>query len=161
MALGFTKPAEDDPEAVERAAAAEKIDNWDAEVLTALMGTPQGRYLIERYLDFCCEGQELYLDDGDALGMAKRDGMAKAGRWWRIKLEQHCPDRLLQMIRERRGRMGRQEAAIKAREAAREVPEPSELSPIEAMADEQRREADEEAARAAKAGKGGKKKGDR
>jgi len=151
LALKLKNPAEEDPEGAERAAAAEKIEGWDAEVCNALMGTPQGRYLLERFFDFCCEGQDLYLFDGDELGMACRDGMARAGRWWRIKFEEHCPDLYLRMIRERRSRMGREKAAIEAREKAREPDELRELSPIEAMADQQRREADEEAARVAKA----------
>ena len=149
MAVDFL-PLDDDPAAAERAAAAERIEQWDAEVISNLMGTPQGRYLMERFLDYCCEGQELYRDDGDALGMAKRDGMGRAGRWWRIKIEEHCPDMLLRMIRERRSRMARAQKAVAAREALHKPEEPGELSPIEAMADEQRRVADEEAAAAAK-----------
>lgn len=136
--------ASDDPRP--RQTEAERIAEWDGKVLNDLMSTPQGRFWVERHLDFCCEGRDLYLNDGDALGMAMRDGLARAGRKLRIELEEHCPDRLLQMVRERRGRLARAQAAIAAREAVPE--EPATLSPIEAMADEQKRLADEEAERA-------------
>jgi hypothetical protein len=131
---------------------AERIARWDAEVCNHLMGTPQGRFLMERFLDFCCEGRDLYLNDGDALGMAMRDGMARAGRWWRVMLEAHCPDLYMRMIRERRGRAARAEQLLKAKEAEAQADglTPSG-TPIEAMADEQERQAAEEAARQAKA----------
>lgn len=142
-----------------RETEAERIGRWDAEVCVSLMSTPQGRFMMERFLDFCCEGQELYRDDGDALGMAKRDGTARAGRWWRVMLEQHCPDRFLQMVRERRGRIARAQAAVAQREAARQPDdEQSGVTPIEAMADEQRRIGEEEAAAAARKAKQPKKK---
>jgi hypothetical protein len=126
---------------------AERIARWDAEVVSNMMSTPQGRFLMERFLDFCSEGQELYRDDGDALGMAKRDGSARAGRWWRIMIEEHCPDRYLQMVRERRSRIARISAELRSAETAREPETDDTLSPIEAMADEQRRLAAEEAER--------------
>lgn len=132
----------------------ERIYEWDHEVLTALMNTPQGRYFVDRYLDFCCEGRDLYLNDGDALGMAMRDGLARAGRWWRIQLEEHCPDRYLQMVRERRSRIARAQAALAAEEAARSPQDRHDgMTPIERMADEQLRAAEEEAEAARKAEK--------
>src|ERR1700687_5899430 len=99
-----------------RQSEAERIAEWDGKVLNDLMSTPQGRYFVERHLDFCCEGRDLYLNDGDALGMAMRDGLARAGRKLRIELEEHCPDRLLQMVRERRGRIARAQAELARRE---------------------------------------------
>jgi hypothetical protein len=131
---------------------AERIAEWDADVCTHLMSTPQGRYFVERFLEFCCEGRDLYLNDGDALGMAKRDGLAAAGRWWRIKLEEHCADRYLQMIRERRSRMARKQAELDAQEAQDEA-EHDGVTPIERMADEQSRLAAEEAEARASKGK--------
>ena len=157
MPLEFLPVDEEASGAAKRDAEADRIAAWDAEVCNNLMSTPQGRYWVERLLDYCCEGQELYHDDGDALAMAKRDGLAKAGRWVRIMLEAHCPDRLLQMIRERRGRMARAQAAVAAREATRKPEQPSEISPIEAMADEQQRQANEEAAAEARKPKPKKK----
>jgi hypothetical protein len=151
LAIKFTAPDSNDPEAGKRAEEADRVEHWDSEALNAFMGTPQGRYLMERFLDYSCEGRDLYLNDGDALGMAMRDGLARAGRWWRIKLEQHCPDRFLQMVRERRGRIARAQAAMKAKEAtAQPESEPSGITPIEEMADEQQRIAAEEAAAAAR-----------
>lgn len=130
---------------------AERIARWDAEVCHHLMSTPQGRFLMERFLDFCCEGRDLYLNDGDALGMAMRDGMARAGRWWRVMLEEHCPDLFLRMVRERRGRFARAAAALKKQEAEAEADglTPSG-TPIEALADDQERQAAEEQARRTK-----------
>ena len=72
-----------------RETEAERVSRWDAEVCNSLMSTPQGRFFVERYLEFCCEGRDLYLNDGDALGMAMRDGLARAGRWLRTQLEEH------------------------------------------------------------------------
>jgi hypothetical protein len=136
----------------------ERIARWDAEVLNNLMSTPQGRYWVERHLDFCCEGRDLYLNDGDALGMAMRDGLARAGRKLRIELEEYCPDLLLRMVRERRARLGRAVAELAKREAAEREPAVSEHgTPIEAMADEQARVAAEEAERAARKAKPKKK----
>lgn len=137
-----------------RETEAQRVARWDAQVLTGLMSTPQGRYFVERFLDFCCEGRDLYLNDGDALGMAMRDGLARAGRYLRIALEEHCPDQLLRMVRERRGRFARAQAEIAAREAAQAAPaEDQFLSPIELMADEQARLAAEEAERETRKGK--------
>ena len=62
---------------------------------------------MEGVRDYRCGGRGLYLYDGDALGIAMRDGMARAGRWWRAKLREHCPDLFLRMIRERRSRLSR------------------------------------------------------
>lgn len=134
-----------------RETEAQRIARWDAEVCTNLMGTPQGRYWVERYLEFCCEGRDLYLNDGDALGMAMRDGLARAGRYLRIQLEEHCPDRLLQMIRERRSRLARAQAAVAAQEAAKQPEDTHDgLTPVERMADEQARLAAEQAEREAR-----------
>ncbi len=162
MALEFTAGIEEeDPEKTAADKAAEQIQHWDAEVCSNLMATPQGRYWVERFLDFCCEDAELYRDDGDALGMAKRDGLAKAGRYVRVQLEAHCPDRLLQMIRERRSRFARAQAAVAKREAARR-PEVAtatdQVGPLDAAADRQREEFDREEAARVKAAK--KPKGD-
>ena len=160
MPLEFTAGIEEeDPEKTAADKAAEQIQHWDAEVCSNLMSTPQGRYWVERFLDFCCEDAELYRDDGDALGMAKRDGLAKAGRWIRIQLEAHCPDRLLQMIRERRGRTARTRSAIAEREAAAEPAEAQlrGITPIEELADEQARQAAEDAERERRKAKAEKK----
>lgn len=147
----------DADEGAPRQSESDRIAQWDAEVCTNLMSTPQGRYWVERHLDFCCEGRDLYLNDGDALGMAMRDGLARAGRYLRIQIEEHCPDRMVQMIRERRSRLARAQAAIKEREAAAEPGETTAgLSPVEAMADEQARLAAEEAEAEARKPKKGK-----
>ena len=142
-----------------RETEAERVSRWDAEVCNSLMSTPQGRFFVERYLEFCCEGRDLYLNDGDALGMAMRDGLARAGRWLRTQLEEHCADRYLQMIRERRGRTARTRSAIAEREAAAEPAEAQlrGITPIEELADEQARQAAEDAERERRKAKAEKK----
>jgi hypothetical protein len=92
---------------------------------------------MERFLDYCCEGRDLYLNDGDA----RRH--ARAGRWWRVMLEEHCPDLFLRVIGERRGHMARAAAALKEKEKEKEAEaEASGLTqsgtPIEARADDWR-----------------------
>jgi hypothetical protein len=59
----------------------------------------------------------LYLDDGDALGMAKRDGRADIGRYLETQLQEYVPDQFVRMIRERRTRMERDAEKQKAAEA--------------------------------------------
>ena len=104
----------------ERTAArrAGEPENWDQKVVAELMATPQGRYWMERLLDLCGARHPLYNHDGDALGMAWRDGRADIGRYLETQLEQYCPDLYLRMIRERRARIER-ERAKQAREDAR------------------------------------------
>ena len=160
MALDFQQPGEEASAAEKRAAEAEKLVEWDAKVINDLMSTPQGRHWVDRHLDFCCEGRDLYLNDGDALGMAMRDGLARAGRKLRVEIEAYCPDLYLRMVRERRGRMARAQAAVTKREAAATPAEPqSAAATIEDMADEQlRAAAAEEAAAKSKPKPGAKKK---
>jgi hypothetical protein len=101
----------------EAASEAGRVRHWDEEVLTALMNTPQGRFWVERLLDLCGVGRPLYLDDGDALGMAKRDGRADIGRYLETQLQEYVPDQFVRMIRERRTRMERDAEKQKAAEA--------------------------------------------
>ena len=156
MAIDLRPGDEEGAAAEKRAAEADRTAEWDEKVLADLMSTPQGRHWVERFLDYCCEGQELYREDGDALAMAKRDGLAKAGRYVRIQIETYCPDRMLQMIRERRSRMARARAALREASVA-EAPADG-FTPIEALADEQLRTAAAEAAAAERGKRGGKKK---
>ena len=151
MALEFQPPADDASDADKRASEADKLAEWDAKVITDLMSTPQGRHWVDRHLDFCCEGRDLYLNDGDALGMAMRDGLARAGRKLRVEIETYCADLYLRMVRERRGRMARAQAAVAKREASARPSEPqSGAATIEELADEQLRAgpAEEAAAKA-------------
>jgi hypothetical protein len=83
-------------------------ETWDEKVLTALMTTPQGRYWMERLLEFCNVGGSAYHWDGDTAAAMKRDGMADVGRYLERELQTYCPDLYVRMIRERRGRAERQ-----------------------------------------------------
>ena len=114
-----------------------KLDDWDRAVWSAIMADSKSRYTIERLLDRCGSRQQRYLNDGDALGAAWRDGRASIGDFIEGELERFCPDLLLKMIRERRARLGR---AIKAqRDAEAAEPKPfTGVTDIERMADAQR-----------------------
>lgn len=98
--------ADDDDRTAARRAG--DTETWDAKALTDLMSTPQGRYWMERLLDLTGARSALYGNDGDALGMAWRDGKAEIGRFVETQLETYCPDLYLRMIRERRARIERQ-----------------------------------------------------
>jgi hypothetical protein len=114
-----------------------KLDDWDRAVWSSIMADSKSRYTIERLLDRCGSRQQRYLNDGDALGAAWRDGRASIGDFIEGELERFCPDLLLKMIRERRARLGR---AIKAqRDAEAAEPKPFQgVTDIERMADAQR-----------------------
>lgn len=100
-------------------------DTWDEQVLTGIMQTPQGRFWMERLLDLTGARMALYGNDGDALGMAWRDGKAEIGRWLETQLETYCPDLYLRMIRERRTRMERQASKITREQTRRDGPQHS------------------------------------
>lgn len=137
--------ADDDRTAARRAGEPE---NWDQKVVTDLMDTPQGRFWMERLLDLCGAHHPVYAHDGDALGMAFRDGKADIGRYLETQLEEHCPDLMLRMIRERRARFARQQEKL-AREQARrdaETTAHSGVTSVEELADQQRAEAEAEQA---------------
>lgn len=122
----------------EAASEAGRVRHWDEEVLTSLMNTPQGRYWMERLLDICCVGQEMYHWDGDALGMAKRDGMAQVGRYLETQLQEYVPDQFVRMIRERRTRLEREKEKQKAAEATASTI-PKDGSWVDKMAEEAER----------------------
>jgi hypothetical protein len=121
----------------EAKAEADQTRDWDAEVLNGLMGSPKGRYWMERLLDRCGSRQPRFLGDGDALGAAKRDGKAEIGDFLEDQLEQHCPDRFLQMIRDRRARLGRLRKKIEDDEALQRRQPAKGLTTIDEMADAQ------------------------
>lgn len=141
----------------ERTAArrAGEPENWDAKVLNDLMATPQGRFWMERLLDRCGAGHAVYGHDGDALGMAWRDGRGDIGRYLMSQLESYCPDLYLRMLRDRRTRVERAREKAEREEARRsgESEAHSGVTAIEELADTQRREAEAEAARQAAAAK--------
>jgi hypothetical protein len=115
-----------------------RLDDWDKAVLTTLMTDSKGRYWMERLLERCGARSQRYMNDGDALGAAWRDGRASIGDFIETELERFCPDLLLKMIRERRARLGR---ALKAQEQTPEArKDPQGRTAVEQMADAQREE---------------------
>jgi hypothetical protein len=130
-------------------------DTWDGKAITELMSTPHGRRLVERFLDHCGAGARRYQHDGDALGMAWRDGLADAGHFWEALVLHHCPDLYLRMIRERRARLERDRATVKRKEDRRDpaTEPPVTVSAVEELADEQARLAREEEERRAREAK--------
>jgi hypothetical protein len=114
-------------------------ESWDGRAVTDWMSTPHGRRLMERFLDHCGAGQRLYRFDADGLGMAWRDGMADAGRFWESLLMHHCPDLFLRMIKERRSRLEKQQNDVARKEARRDptAAPPLVRTSIEDQADEQ------------------------
>ena len=82
-------------------------DEWDAEVLRALLSTPQGRHWVERLLDQCSIYGDAYREDGDIYAACKRDGRASIGRLLLDQLGMYCPDLYNRMMRERRTRIER------------------------------------------------------
>jgi hypothetical protein len=139
----------DETAAPEQAGGENKVAEWDRDVVNNLMGTPQGRFWMERLLDFCGAGRPTYADDGDALGMAKRDGRADIGRFLQGQLEEFCPDLFLRMVRERRGRAARAAAELRKLQGAGEPDVDLARTPIDELADEQERAAAEAAKRSA------------
>jgi len=108
--------AEQEPD--EAKAEADKTHEWDAEVLNNLMSNPKGRYWMERLLDRCGSRLPRFLGDG----------------------EEHCPDRFLQMIRDRRARVGRAQKKLEEQEAQQRN-RPKGVTAIDDMADAQLAEA--------------------
>lgn len=129
----------DDRTAARRAGDTE---TWDAEALTSLMSTPQGRYWMERLLDVAGAHFKTYNNDGDALGMAWRDGKAEVGRYIEAQLESYCPDLYLRMVRDRRVRYQQQAKRLEREQLRRDGPssEFGGITDIEALADKQRAE---------------------
>lgn len=146
--MSETEPPIDDRASARREGEPE---TWDGKAVTQWMSTPHGRRLMERFLDHCGAGQRLYRFDGDQLGLAWRDGLADAGRFWEALLTHHCPDLYLRMIRERASRIARAQEKVAEKEARREAPktEPLTVTTIEDLADAQRVELEEAARREA------------
>jgi hypothetical protein len=124
--------------------------DWDGKAIVALMSLPHGRRLVERFLDHCQLNARLYHFDADGLGMAWRDGLADAGRFWEALLLHHCPDLYLRMVKERRARIDRAREQVARKEDRRDpaTAAPLTVTGIEELADEQRLTAEAEELRA-------------
>jgi hypothetical protein len=117
-----------------------RIDEWDAAVWKSIMEDSKGRYMIERLLERCGALAPRYNHDGDALGMAWRDGRAAVGAFIESELERSCPDLLLRMIKERRNRLTRQLDQQRKETAAQQERPFRGATDVERMADAQRAE---------------------
>ena len=92
---------------------------WTKNTLEAILNGAEGRWWLAGLLDYCGAFSQRYGLDGDALGMAWRDGRANVGLHLLAQIETHAPDRYAQMMRERRERIER--AAKKAEEDRRKA----------------------------------------
>lgn len=117
---------------------------WDEVALTNMMANPQGRNWMATLLDLTGARHGLYGNDGDALGMAWRDGKAEIGRWLETQLLHYCPDRYMQMVRERRQRADRAMRAQEREQARRDEPNPQRGMTLEEMMADQQKAASEQ-----------------
>lgn len=95
-------------------------NKWEGEFWKAAMSEPAGRHVIADLLDKCGSRQRRFNGDGDTHAAAFRDGAASIGDHIESMLEQHCPDRWMQMIRERRAWLGRAKKNLADEEARRQ-----------------------------------------
>jgi hypothetical protein len=76
--------------------------------IQGLMKTYEGRWFVDNLMNSSNLLQNRYLFDGDALGMAWRDGRASVSvdflRW----VEENTPDEWVKLLRERANRMKKQ-----------------------------------------------------
>jgi len=114
----------------------------EAATLALVMGSYEGRRWMWALLAFTGPYQARYLGDGDALGMAWRDGRAAVGARLLEQIDRHCPEMYLRMVREHQTRL----AKTREREAAKagddEIAVPLTTT-IERMADAQASEGEE------------------
>ena len=122
----------------EERSAAGRQTKWDGEVLIGLLSTPNGRYWMERVLEFCRMNDAIHISTEDTLiGLGRR----QVGLYLLDQIEQHTPDSYHRMIRERRARLTALE--VKKVEADRRqrkldsVTEFDDLTPLERMMDQQ------------------------
>lgn len=111
-------------------------EDWEAEFWKNAMEQPSRRFVIADLLDRCGSRQPRFNGDGDTHAAARRDGSASIGDYIETMLEQHCPDRWMQMIRERRAHLGRIRKKLRDEEEKRTQTETGKIhSAIERDAD--------------------------
>ena len=117
-------------------------ERWSADTIQTIMATAEGRWWMSELLERCNMFSGTYRHDGDALGMAWRDGTSEIGRFMFAQLDEHTPDLFMKMIRERRNRIERaRETAEEARKAAERGEEPL-ADPFDDILDQQRADYD-------------------
>lgn len=125
----------------EQRAAAGRAAKRAEETIGVVMQTIEGRWWMADLLERCNTFTSLYRNDGDALGMAFRDGRADIGRFLLAQIEEHAPDLYARMMRERRTRIekAREKAEEQRKAAAAAADAPIDETPAEVMLDEQER----------------------
>ena len=107
-----------------------------SDAVKTIMSTYEGRWWMAEFLERSNMYSTLYRFDGDAIGMAWRDGQADMGRYLLGQIDEFAPNEYQRLIRERRARIERAaEAAQKARDAEKETFDAH--SPLEDAADRQ------------------------
>lgn len=130
------KAAEQDRRDAGRDLAAEK------HTVGLVMGSYEGRRWMWELLSFCGPYQSRYTGDGDALGMAWRDGRAAVGGRLLEMVDAHAPDLYLRMVREHQTRLEKQREREAAKAGDDEIAVPLTTT-IERMADAQASEGEE------------------
>jgi hypothetical protein len=143
-APGTAAVTEDERILQEDRSARGRQDKADADTLGALLSTPNGRYWVERLLDFCkhLDCEHVSIDD-----TIIKLGRKQVGVYLLDQIEQHAPDALIRMIVERRARVeALRVKKIEDDKRQRRADRPLDLgdmpdeTPFEAMMDQQARD---------------------
>lgn len=122
----------------ERRTSAGRATKRAEDTIGVIMATIEGRWWMADLLERCNTYASLYRNDGDALGMAFRDGLADTGRYLLAQIEEHAPDLYARMMRERRTRIEKARERVEDQRKATVAPE-SDETPVESALDQQER----------------------
>ena len=86
----------------EERSAAGRQAKADKDVVTALLSTTNGRYWVERLLDFCAMHDTVHTSIDDTL---IKLGRRQVSAYILDQIDQHCPDAHVRLILERRARV--------------------------------------------------------
>ena len=134
----------------------DKTEQWAEQFWQSALSDPKGRFVVSELLDRCGARQPRFLDS-DYIAAARRDGRAEIGDLIESEIERYCPDRLLQMMRERRSRIVRAQKKLTSEEAGKPQGNPSGRTALDELADQQKAEEDAKAAIRAREAQANKK----
>ena len=134
----------------------DKTEQWAEQFWQGALSDPKGRFVVSELLDRCGARQPRFLDS-DYIAAARRDGRAEIGDLIESEIERYCPDRLLQMMRERRSRIVRAKKKLTSEEAGKPQGNPSGRTALDELADQQKAEEDAKAAIRAREAQANKK----
>ena len=117
----------------------DKTEQWAEQFWQSALSDPKGRFVISELLDRCGARQPRFLDS-DYIAAARRDGRAEIGDFLESEIERFCPDRLLQMMRERRSRIVRAQKKLASEDKAQPQGNPSGRTALDELADAQKAE---------------------